>query len=413
MSLVRALDVGGAVGVDPGERRALAAGSVINRRGSADSDQLIAVPDGTGCRVSPRPAKGVGALAEAFGEPSRGKREVLSSGRGRCSWRRSQLDRIDAEPMRQVVHSGFEREHARWSSPGPRMNAAGLMSSGTVRYTERMFGARYRNFAAFISPSCLRKALYRDVSVRASCTMAAIRPERSAPMANRCRLVGRYPIPLYICLRVSTSLTGRRICARRERGEELMWPGGACAAERAADKRGDHTNVVDRDAERLGVRLARASDALHLVPHGETVAVPAGDGGGEFHGVVVVAFDAELQVGDDGCGPQRRVGVTAGVVGRLSALAPLGLRRIDIRQRRCVPVATSTSAAPCIAASDVVATTTRDGLTEGRHLPGIEGQLHAAEVGEHPQHVGVAQRGVRYRYARRCRGPPCCTPAAA
>ena len=49
-----------------------------------------------------------------------------------------------------------------------------------------------------------------------------------------------------ICLRVNISLTGRRICLRRERGKQLVRPRGTRAAERAADERRDHPDLVDR-----------------------------------------------------------------------------------------------------------------------------------------------------------------------
>ena len=68
-------------------------------------------------------------------------------------------------------------------APGPRMDIGGLISSGTTRYVDRIFGALYRNLGPVITLSSY--ALYREVSVCASCTMALMRPDRSAPIAMR------------------------------------------------------------------------------------------------------------------------------------------------------------------------------------------------------------------------------------
>ena len=104
-----ALNVGGAVGVDPCQRRALAAGRVIDGRRHADADQLVTIERGARCGVSSRPAEGGGALPEAVGQPTGRKRQI----------RRDvvigfvahpQVDRIHSEAECQVVHGGLQRE---------------------------------------------------------------------------------------------------------------------------------------------------------------------------------------------------------------------------------------------------------------------------------------------------------------
>src|SRR5262245_24663300 len=103
-------------------------------------------------------------------------------------------------------------------------------------------------------------------------------------------------MPLYICLRVRTSLTGSTHLLGGERRHDLVRPRAARTAEGATDERADDPHVVWRDAKCLAVGGLCGVDALRLVPNGEPVTVPAGDGRGQLHRIVVVPQDRVAQV---------------------------------------------------------------------------------------------------------------------
>src|SRR3954466_10158275 len=105
-------------------------------------------------------------------------------------------------------------------------------------------------------------------------------------------------MPLYICLRVSTSLTGRRICLAAKAASS--WCGHVVPAlPNAPPTNGEITLTWSPgDAEGIRICLLRPADALHLVPHGEPIAVPARDGRRDLHWVVVVAQDRVVQICD-------------------------------------------------------------------------------------------------------------------
>ncbi len=245
-------------------------------------------------------------------------------------------------------------------APGPRMYVGGLMSSGTTRYVDRMFGEPYRNLAPG-HEVVLVGVVPRGLGVR------LVHDGADAPRpvgADRHALTAGGPVSdaAVVLLAGEHQFDRASHLPGRERGEQLVRPRGARAAERAADERGDHPDLVAGNTERVGVGLLRPADALHLVPHGEPVAVPAGDGRRDLHRVVVVAHDRVAQIGDHRGAAQRVVGVAARVVA--ASCCPASVRLAAHRYSSAAGRSryrTSTRAAPCMAASSVVATTTATG----------------------------------------------------
>jgi hypothetical protein len=89
---------------------------------------------------------------------------------------------------------------------------------------------------------------------------------------------------------------------RREGGQEAIGPRLPGGPEGAAHERGDDPDLIGRDPERLRVGLLGPGDSLHLVPHRQMVCVPAGDGRGHLHRVVVFDEGSVGQRHADGLG---------------------------------------------------------------------------------------------------------------
>src|SRR4029077_4691097 len=115
-----------------------------------------------------------------------------------------------------------------------------------------------------------------------------------------------------------------------KRRDDLVRPGATRTTESATDERADDPDVLRWDAKCLAVYSLGGVDALRLVPDGQPVAVPAGDGRWQLHRIVVVTDDREPQV-------RHHVGVmesTVWIAARVILLAlpglRLGLRRVDV-----------------------------------------------------------------------------------
>ena len=111
-----------------------------------------------------------------------------------------------------------------------------------------------------------------------------------------------------------------------------MRPGLTCAAERAADEGRDDPDTMDGHPVRLRVCLLGRNDRLHLVPHGQLITVPACDGRGQLHRIVVVACDAVPAVSHDLGPTQGGLWITTRVVELVVAGTRDRLRRIDVGQ---------------------------------------------------------------------------------
>jgi hypothetical protein len=177
----------------------------------------------------------------------------------------------------------------------------------------------------------------------------------------------------------TTHLPGGKCCL------QLMRPGFSGGTERSTHERRDDADAFFGDAEGLRIRLVRPRDSLHLVPDGELVTVPAGDGRRQLHGVVVVAGDRVPQVGRHRRAAKRRIRVPAGVILHPLVLARFRdrLRGVDVRQwLRCSAVADLHQGSAVRRGLERGAHHDRHRLTEGCDLAGVVRQCHAAEVGQ-------------------------------
>ena len=245
---------------------------------------------GSGCAAASRTAGAARCSTRAAGGwrtagPSTGPGRSRCAGAvrsGRCRARGASSSMADSMAKDAVA------------KPGPRIQIGVFTSSGTVRYAWRTFGRAVEHLAPGIM-AVLGKRLVREVS---ACDLVDDRGDRGR--AGRCRgqpvrLAGRKPVPKYICLRVSTSLTGRPI-SRAASAASSVRPARS-PLPKAPPTNGEMTRTESAGTPNTAAYASlRAAHPLGLVPHGEPVAVPAGDGGVQLHRVVVVAGHAVRQV---------------------------------------------------------------------------------------------------------------------
>jgi hypothetical protein len=90
-----------------------------------------------------------------------------------------------------------------------------------------------------------------------------------------------------------------------------MWPGKELAAEAGAEEAGDHADVFNRQPEHLGHYHAVVHDALRGFVERDAVAIPDGDGGVQFDGIMRLVGSDVGGVDLDWSFQEGRVGVAA------------------------------------------------------------------------------------------------------
>ena len=160
----------------------------------------------------------------------------------------AELDRIDAELLRHLVHGDLERHHA-----GRLAGRAHGVAFGQVEHREPH--RRHAVGAGIQQPRLTDRASRACRPGRSpdqlSCAMAVILPSSSAPMRMRWIVAGRWVVLFIISGRGSATFTGPPRRARAERGQHRIGAQEQLPAEAAADVGRDEAHVLLGDAERL------------------------------------------------------------------------------------------------------------------------------------------------------------------
>lgn len=129
---------------------------------------------------------------------------------------------------------------------------------------------------------------------------------------------------------------------RGQGGDHHVRPAAQPAAEAAPDEGRHDSHRFPWQAEHRGEFGPRAHDPLRLVPHRETVAVPAGDRGERLHRMAMVARRPEGHVQPHRRRPQPALGIPAPVARRFIRFGRAQVRRgplgvvADVGQARAV-----------------------------------------------------------------------------
>ena len=139
-------------------------------------------------------------------------------------------------------------------------------------------------------------------------------PSGVAPRATRCTVRGRWPVVKNICLRVSTSLTGRptwraAMAASVTCGQVLR------LVPKAPPMNGQITCTFSAGRPKMAaISACSLTTILALAPQRQPVAVPGRDGRVRLHRIVVLARDVVGRVDLHGRARQSAIGVAAPLV---------------------------------------------------------------------------------------------------
>ena len=299
--------LGGAVGQETrhGGRRC-----VVHRVGGgrhAPADQPAAVAHRARLGVAPAPAEALGGSSVAFPRRAARERQLLELVLLRLV-AQAQLDGIDVQRHRELVHGGFEREDAarlaRRAHVGRRVHvhARDAMARVDVRARMQEPARVEERLGELLVGGGLLVAVVHDGGE------AAVARCAEGDALDRVRAVADAVIHL---APRQHHLDRPPRDARAERRQRHMRPGAQPRAEGAADEGRDDADVLGRNAEHGGDLVGRVVHPLRLVPEGQAVAVPGRDGGVHLDGVVVLARDHVGLVDLDLGARERSFGIAA------------------------------------------------------------------------------------------------------
>ena len=317
--------LGGAVGQ---ETRPGRGGRVVHRVGGgrhAPADQPAAVAHRARLGVAPAPAEALGGGPVAFPRRAARERQLLELVLLRLV-AQAQLDGVDVQRHRELVHGGFEREDAArlagGAHVGRRVHVHGCqaMARGDVRARVQEPARVQERLRELLVGGGLLVALVHDGGE------AAVARGAEGDALDRVRAVADAVVHL---APRQHQLDRPPRHAGAERRQRHVRPGAQPGAEGAADEGRDDADVLGRDAEHGGELVGHVVHPLRLVPQGQAVAVPGRDRGVHLDRVVVLARDHVGLVDLDLGGREGSFGIAAPRLVRLDlALVGLLVRRV-------------------------------------------------------------------------------------
>jgi hypothetical protein len=297
------------------------------------ADQPAAVADLTGLGIALAPAELLGAVAHALDQLA-GRIGLAALGVLVRFVADAQLDRIEAEPLGQLVHRRLQAHHARGFARRPHgagdrdveqlQPVAGEPVGGGVE------GAR-EGGGALDEGGVARAVGGRHQRQRGQ---PAVRRGAEADALDGGRAVDGGVEHLLAGERDLHRLAQR---PRRQRRRRQVLVAGALAAETAADIERHQVDVAAMDLQRLGDQVLRPLDHLHRGVDHHLAVLPPGRGGAGLHLAVVLdrggidlvelhrrLAEGELELAD------RRVGVVLGGAGLGGVEDVLGLEVLAI-----------------------------------------------------------------------------------
>ena len=199
------------------------------------ADQPVAVARrDRGAGFALRPAEPLGAEAQALREPVARPRVAVRVDRRVVA--QPQLDRVDPELVRELVHRRLEHRTTPSASPGPRVNVGVIVlpldqpvHAEVVLARVELRGDAGRRLGPVVERRRDRELLVAD---RGQPSVARRRRARC-----RCSCSSRCPLDVNICGRVSISFTGRPTCRAAIAVSVTCGHTIAFIAEPAADER--------------------------------------------------------------------------------------------------------------------------------------------------------------------------------